>query len=750
MKSFLLLFAPFIPVLMVSAAVMDTGTPAKTQVADTPAAPSVLPEKDPAPEGAPVTLQDSVRGKHPRLFLTAEKVSHLKDFYKSSQADIYREQLLSLLPGCVVPASRKMDMAWGQEIGIQNMPSVALHYVATGDKGSLKKCVDYLTWLVSQPDWTTGGGPADVTPSEAMATLKAYPGLAERNSDTTAAFTMVGVALTYDWLYNDLAPELREQVRQALWAHARFMYYGGHLSGNPRGDYWRGVPMYNHRWFRDWGLALATLAVAEGKPEEQWLLGKVRDELKFMADWLPLDGSQHEGPDYGASAGILGCAFQVSDECLGTRHLRQPYFQELGKYAMALTAPGMQQAMYFSDCGKNGISYDSYFLKTAADARQLDVLDGLRHDHQVNSKHYGVREGAWMALLFDNKEQVGGDYDRLPVTNLFPDSGIVVLRDSWKDPKAVAALFKCGPPGGYKLNAWAQSKKEKEGKYPYVNVAHDHPNANSFTVFGDGDYLAETDRYCDEIQGKRSSSLNTILINGMGQMTKGRAEGELFLQPASGDMTGMGRITAWKDAGEVVLVEGEAAGSYLAYTDPKTKESRPGLDRFRRTFIWVRGGYILVLDDVRAPEPVKVTWLMQGAKLVPVDASLGIYNLSKNKAECNFQLVADTPIESQIGVSTANVHGQLLNWQQLQANAHGKTLRFVSLFDPWHHKDLKLSFTSNGPEKSTITVVGNGVNDTWEWQAATGKFEASTIHGSRQGGFSLTVDAKTAAPPPAL
>jgi len=191
-----------------------------------------------------------------------------------------------------------MDMAWGQEVGTQNLPSVALHYVVTGDKDSFKKCVDYLTWLVSQPDWTTGGGPADVTPSAALATLKAYPGLSERNSDTTASFTMVGVALTYDWLYNDLSPELREQVHQALWAHARFMYYGGHLSRNPRGDYWRGFPMYNHHWFRDWGLTLAVAAVAEGKPEEQWLLGKLRDELKFMADWLPQDGSQHEGPGY--------------------------------------------------------------------------------------------------------------------------------------------------------------------------------------------------------------------------------------------------------------------------------------------------------------------------------------------------------------------------------------------------------------------------------------------------------------------
>jgi ACS family hexuronate transporter-like MFS transporter len=65
------------------------------------------------------------------------------------------------------------------------------------------------------------------------------------------------------------------------------MYYGGHLAKNPGGNYWRGVPAYNHRWFRDWGLTLAALAAAEGKPHEQWLLGNVQREMQFMVDWLP-------------------------------------------------------------------------------------------------------------------------------------------------------------------------------------------------------------------------------------------------------------------------------------------------------------------------------------------------------------------------------------------------------------------------------------------------------------------------------
>ena len=129
----------------------------------------------------------------------------------------------------------------------------------------------------------------------------------------------------------------------------------------------------------------------------------------------------------------------------------------------------------------------------------------------------------------------------------------------------------------------------------------------------------------------------------------------------------MAVITAYKDAGEVVVTEGEAAGSYGAYDDAKTKRIRPALERFRRDFIWVKGGYILILDNVRAPRPVEVTWLVQGAKLEPVAEEQKKYRLSQNKAHCDFQLLADTDFKTVIDVSTAAATSwthKNLNWQQ--------------------------------------------------------------------------------------
>ena len=716
-----------------------------------PPPPPFLPEKDPAAsEGPQVTYLADMANTHPRLLFNAARLEQIKAFYNSPEGKTYKDQVEGYVAGCTVPADRKTSLAWGQEYGLFKLPMVALHYALTKDPASFEKSVAYLKWLAGTADWTEGGEPVVADTPEAYAKvmdkLKHLGPYDERNSDTTASFTMVGAALTWDWLYNDLDPAFREMFRQVLWEHARVMYYGGHKFGNPEGGYWRSVPAYNHRWFRDWGLTLAALGAGEGKPEEQWLLGEVEKEIRFMWDWLPSDGSQHEGPSYGSSAGGLGMAFAVSDDLTGTHYLDAPFFRNVGIYTMETSASGMTETLRFADSagGGKGCGCNPFFLKTAAMYKQADVMDGLRRILQLDVGKWGTVDSAWEPIIFDDPSIQGGHYSHLPISVFLPDLGISITRDSWQG-NAVTAMFKCGPMGGYKANSWRPTHKEPGGGLPYLNVAHDHPDANSFIILGDGEYLAEPDGYCEE-PGKLSSSVNTILINGLGQVADGRSEGDAWQQPGGGDMTEQGKITAYKDAGDVVVVEGEAAGSYIAYTDSKTKKSRPGIDRFRRTFIWVKGGYILVFDDIRSSKPVEITWLMQGAKLSPVNAADGRYRLAKGNAQCEFQLVADMPLKSKMGISTANDHSKLMNWQQLQASADGTAARFACVADPWH-KDVKVTLTPEGPDKATITVTGPGIADTWQWEAAKGKFDAATWHGSRHGGFDVTVDAKTAVPP---
>jgi hypothetical protein len=685
---------------------------------DAPARSWSLPADDPAVEGPPTALLETVRSEHPRLLITPTSIVQLKRLYGSPEGELYRQQILRLLPWCRVPQDRMTSHAWGQEAGLQRMPTLALHYLLTGEPSSLAHAIEYLQWLDALPDWTTNGeGARD-----------------EVDSDTAAAFTMFGAAVMWDWLYHDLDPAFRERFRLDLWHHARAMYYGGHLGRNPGGGYWRGVPAYNHRWFRDAGLAMATLAAADGSPGQGWLLGQVRAELEFMAAWLPEDGSNHEGPNYGSAIGLLGMAFQASDHSLGTHLLDHPHFRQVTGYALNLVAPGAPM-LCFGDCwysSKPG-GLSPFFLRTAARYHQADLCDGVRHVLAAAPQD----ENGWSSLVCDDPALQGGQYARLPTTASYSDLGITIVRDSWK-ATAVIAMFKCGPLGGYAIQGWREEMAAHGGGLPYVNVAHEHPDANSFILLGGGRYLAETDRYSEK-PGKVSSSCNTILVNGVGQVPHGRKEGDSWLQPSYDDMTAMGRILAWKQASGVVVSEGEASGSYLAYQDPRTHLQRPALERYRRDFIWVTGSYVLVLDDIRARQPVAITWLMQGVALTAIDAAQGRYLLANGDARCPFQLFADAPFTAEIGISTANDHSRLLRWQQLQARSTARALRWVSIYDPWNHQDLSVSWTHPGVDQATITVRGQGLLDTWKWTSAADVSHADTLLGTRADGTSISV-----------
>ncbi len=710
------------------------------EVAPIPPGP-ILPASDPEAEGDRVSIAKG----HPRLLLRRDRLDALRTFYHSEAGRPYREVMEATLPNCVIPEGRKLTLNWGREQGLSHMPTVALHYLLTGDPTSLEKGKAYLRWLAATTNWSLGGEPASEDYAGVLARFMLLQPMGERNSDTTAAFTLVGAALTWDWLYDELEPQFREQFRQILWQHVRAMYYGGHLGHNPGGRYWHGQPNYNHRWFRDWGLGVATFAAAEGRDEEQWLLQAVTAELRDNVQWLPEDGSHHEGPTYGRVAGGLGMALEVADSVSGTQFLDAPFFHALPLYSLAVSAPGLRVPLYFSDSHMDAPPLSAFQLQMANRFGLKDEAAGLLQGLQGSLNTWSIGHMAWQLLLVAEATQAGGDIHRLPTALLAPDQGVATVRDGW-DADAVALLFKAGPPGGYKGNLWREQRyqaalakdaaepvpeggRKRRVTYPYLNVAHDLPDANSFILFAQGEFLAEANRYPTE-PGKLSTGHNTLLINGIGQVPFGRDEGPVWAQPGAEDMRDMARILRWEVQGDLVVMEGEASGAYRQYPAHSKTPQRPDLEGFRRTLIWLKGDYLLVLDAVRAPEEVEVTWLMQGEQVRALDAEAGHYRLSKGAAQCDFLLRADLPLQSHMGTSSANFRGKALGWEQLQAVARGRTVRFVALFDPWQRGDLQLHWDGD-----SVRVEGAGIDDQWHWQPASGHFIPSGLSGMRQGGF---------------
>ncbi len=661
----------------------------------------------PAP---PIPLVEAVRDQHPRLLFDAQELTEIKAFMQTPRGRIIAKDFAAYVGSSAKPDKPTFlhDATDGQRQGFWRLPTIALHAAMTGDPASTRKATEFMAFLLEQEHWELGK---------------------EIDSGMSAANIMIGAALAYDWLYHKLDPAFRERFRTKLLLQATRMYKLGHLQGSDAIAYWQQDPQNNHRWHRNAGLALAVLAAAQpGREEDDWLLARVKDELDLVARWLPEDGTSHESFTYMVFGGShLLLAMTASDRCLGTDHLQKPFFKNVNRFMTQSLTPGLNQRFAYGDQGGTGVDalgYSVFLLKTAAVHQQSVDLYAL--DHLIDQKGVGGPH-AWLGLVWYPRGLEPGQIADLPTRDFFPDLGMLIVRDTF-GPRGIGALFKCGPLGGHTLNHYRAANN-----FAYLNVAHDDPDANSFTLFAEGKFLAETDRYA---QRKQSASHNTILINGVGQAAQGRPDVQHWSQPARGrvSMHDTAVITAKAERGPHLAIEGEAGGAYPIDT---SKPNRPEVQRYRRAFFWIEGRYVLVLDDIRLASPGEVTWLMQGPTLTADARGGGHYQLGRDGVTRGFAVASTHTTAEVIDVSPAEHRGKPLGWQQLRLTTKTDSVRFASVYDLWDRKQLAVALEAKGADRAAVRVTGGGIDDVWDWQAAESRFGPSAIAGRTAGGEAL-------------
>ena len=640
------------------------------------------PPTDPAPP-TPVDLVPAVRSVHPRLLFTAADVPGMKARIQGDSLAFYN-QLLAYLPVSRPPTNTNFqtNATEAQRQGFWRMPTVALHYVLTGSSTSFSRAKGFLQLLLDTDHWETG---------------------TEIDSGMGAANMLVGAALTYDWLYNDLDPAFRAAFRAKLLLQARRMYYGGHMELNADSHYWQQDTQNNHRHHRDAGLVLAVLAVASAdQTDDDWILSKTFEELAFVHQWLPPDGSSHEGPTYMPFGYIyLTLAMDASDRCLGTGYLGHDFFRNAPGFRFTTMTPNLLDTLSYGDSNGGTNFLNNYLLRMTARHRLTDEQAAFLRAFAANSD---CAEYGWSSIIWHDPTVQGGSINNLPLTSFHSDLGLATLRDGWEASGAVAAMFKCGPYGGARLNAYRNANS-----YHYINIAHDDPDAGEFLIYVGNKPVARSDGYS---YLKRTSSHNTILVNGAGQ----KGEGGQWTQPLSNtDMTQLAKVLRWSASLDTALVEGEAGAAYT------------GLSRFRRTMVWVKGRYLLLLDDIRPTSSSEITWLVQSAAVQTLDAAAKRYRLANGSALCDMQLASDATLNATIGTSTAQDGSTVLGLQQLQARATASALRVVAVFDPWHRGNVTVTLLPQGASAARVTVSGPDFTELWSWQSAPDNQTASTI-----------------------
>ena len=455
-----------------------------------------------------------------------------------------------------------------QRLGWWHGTGVDLLYAKTGDMADAHHAIDLMMAMCKSEHWEVSD---------------------ETDYGMGTGHLMSTVALIYDTTYDLLTEQQRQIVRHRLWLAADRMYNYGFNEfkkiPNATVRYWQQDSQNNHRWHRVCGYMMACLAIYGEEPGIDGYLDDAIKQTQFITQWLPEDGSNHEGVGYQAfGMQFLVPACVAMDRCLGIDTIRtHPCFHEVPYFRAHMITPDGQHMWNFGDGNWGTYSFNHYNFELAWQWHDPMAQALMLRDFQLSPESSFSQA---FTLLWYHPSLKPGDLELLPTWRYFPDLDIAAFRQSWTDTNALATFFKCGNYGGRLMNEYRDSFQPPH----YLNVAHDYPDANEFLFTWRGHVFATN------TGGKQTSEHNTILVNGKGQ--DGEQEGG-YLQPIE-NMSKRARIEQCFGAPGFGMVRGEAGGYY------------PALSKFSRTLLYVDNAYLVVADDVQARQPAAIDWLYHG------------------------------------------------------------------------------------------------------------------------------------------
>jgi hypothetical protein len=385
--------------------------------------------------------------------------------------------------------------------------------------------------------------------------------------DLNCMDTLSGISLTYDILYDQFTEAERAQLREAIFKGVEFISKRFFV-----GDYWTHDYQNNHHQNRIHGLAHGAFAIYGDDPklDVQKQADLAISEIETMIKWLPEDGSQHEGPGYWCfghhwvERSVLLAEHVTGKKLMATN----PHFANAAYFRIYMTAPGWKDTFGIGDASSSGgIGNPTQLLPGIRESKDPYGMAVMAELQKVASKDF-FQHPAW-GLLWNDASIKPRPIEELPLGRFWPDLEMFSARSGW-DAGATAMVFKCGPPGGHKMQ---QIRKEA-----YVNVAHDHPDQNHFMLYAFGKMLAQDDDYAHE--KKLTRSHNTITVDGKGQPRDGDGWQQPFPYKQTGTMDDMFLSGQW------------------AYSTGNASRCYVGLGTFARHIAFMGGQYAIILDSL--------------------------------------------------------------------------------------------------------------------------------------------------------
>lgn len=403
------------------------------------------------------------------------------------------------------------------------------------------------------------------------------------------------LAMGYDWLYDELTPELRTAIQARLNREAREMYH----KVARHETYTAGTYGWNIALHEFLQIAVPAFAIYGDVPDVSPWLRFVSEKMRAITAALGPDGVSPEGICYGGffTDSYIRVATLVRD-LLGwnpfedNAHMRNlPYFYLYSNPPLNHLAHG-QAHLHFGDSVRTNWYGPDYFLRLLAAETSDPAAQWIAHTQ--SREGLSANEGVYFNLLWHDPSVPAELPPDLPPDRHFSDKDLVVLRSGWHGDESVFAML-CGPHAGHHaLRHYPQC----------IGGGHMSPAAGNLQLFAHGDWLLNHGAYCF----KRTEYHNAVTINERGQTGEGQEWFECLQLRREQRAPAITRFISKPDW---AIVSANLAPAY---------DAGLGLKKYFRHVVYLRPDCWVLIDDLAAEEPATFdVWLHSWEKAFETD-----------------------------------------------------------------------------------------------------------------------------------
>ncbi|HYJ86345.1 MAG TPA: DUF4962 domain-containing protein [Pyrinomonadaceae bacterium] len=555
-------------------------------------------------------LRPELRGRHPRVYVTDAKLAVLRRRARTTHRDVWQlalQQMRALKVAAPAPPAEARRVQ--NEVGI-GIAEAALAYKIEGDKKYLEAARRYMDAAVSYDIWGYSYN--------------------KPNVDLAAGHLLYGMGWGYDLLYHDLTEQERTRYRNKLVRQARLMF-----------DYFKPKPgktyaySQNHTFIPISGLAVTAYALYDEVDEAPQWAALARAIYSRVLDTYSTDGYYYESFEYWIfSTPWLVHYLDAHAHATGEDLFDHPGFRKMHKYVAHSTLPSAQYVFDFGDIfegpltragkgeeykrthpGRRFHTNYNILYRMAQRFRSGEaqgVAAWLKKSGQVNAENY------WSLLWYDPTVKAV-PIEKQPASHYFADHEVVYWRSNW-GPDATAFAFKSGPPEGHHTTALLK-------RFPdwRLSSGHAHPDANSFIIYANREYLTGDSGYAGVPMTEHH---NTVLIGGRGQAREGK--GHDAFAGVSYDRMDKIRIRLVKLGKSSAHVIGDAAAAY---------EPELGVKRFERHFVFTNSNQFVIRDYLETAQPQTFTSVLHADETIqPAGANRFVLKTQGAHLNVNLQL----------------------------------------------------------------------------------------------------------------